>query len=148
MRISVRGRYALAAMISIAEYYDGGEVVSILSIAEKLGLSKIYLEQVFSLLKRGGIVTSLKGAQGGYQLARKPQQITLLDILGAVEQSLFEATESTVGKKAPELDRVMQEAVFDRLDQTVKNTLGQITLANLLIELEKRKTEKQIMFYI
>ena len=91
MRISAKGRYALASTISLAQDYAKGEYTTVLSISEKLGISKIYLEQVFSLLKRGGIVNSVKGSQGGYQLARMPQQITLYDVLSAVELSLFEA---------------------------------------------------------
>ena len=87
MRISAKGRYALAAAISMAQQHGTGEYITVISISEKLGISKIYLEQVFSLLKRAGLVTSVKGAQGGYQLSRMPGQITALDLLMAVETS-------------------------------------------------------------
>ncbi|MFV0412017.1 MAG: RrF2 family transcriptional regulator, partial [Oscillospiraceae bacterium] len=65
MKVSTKGRYALAAVTHMAQQHSTGEYITVLSIAERLGLSKIYLEQVFSLLKRGGIVNSTKGAQGG-----------------------------------------------------------------------------------
>ena len=68
MRISAKGRYALAAAISMARQYGTGEHITAISISEKLGISKIYLEQVFSLLKRAGLVNTVKGAQGGYAL--------------------------------------------------------------------------------
>ncbi len=76
-----------------------GEYTAVISISEKLGISKIYLEQVFALLKRGGIVNSIKGSRGGYQLSRSPRQISLYDILSSVETSLFEPVEDTVGEK-------------------------------------------------
>lgn len=71
MRISTKGRYALAALIKIAENHGSGEYITIASISEKLGISKIYLEQVFSLLIIGGIVTSVKGAQGDCRHLRR-----------------------------------------------------------------------------
>ncbi|HPF87499.1 MAG TPA: Rrf2 family transcriptional regulator, partial [Candidatus Limiplasma sp.] len=70
MRISARGRYALAATASMAARYATGENITVASLAERLGISKIYLEQVFSLLKKADIVASHKGAQGGYRLSR------------------------------------------------------------------------------
>lgn len=148
MRISAKGRYALAAVISMAENYNSGECITVISISDKLGISKIYLEQVFSLLKRGGIVISVKGAQGGYQLARTPRQITVFDILSAVELSLFEPAEETVRFKAPEIDAAMRSSVFDAIDGAVKNALEQITLSDLVNEVEKQKTDQGLMFFI
>ena len=69
MKISAKGRYGLAAMTYLARNYAAGTPITIVSISEKLGISKIYLEQVFSLLKRARLVNSIKGSQGGYQLA-------------------------------------------------------------------------------
>lgn len=148
MRISAKGRYALAAAISMAQQHGTGEYITVISISEKLGISKIYLEQVFSLLKRAGLVTSVKGAQGGYQLSRMPGQITALDLLMAVETSLFEQAEGTVGEKAPDIDEAMRGAVFERLDNAVKKVLSQINLEDLVSEAEKHKGEQAMMFYI
>ena len=108
MRISAKGRYALAAAIYLAQQHHPDEYITVISISERLGISKIYLEQVFSLLKRGRIVNSVKGSQGGYQLAKVPALLTALDVLKAVEASLFEQTDSTVEKKAPEIDGAMR----------------------------------------
>jgi len=148
MRISTRGRYALAAVISMAENYNSGEYITLISISERLGISKIYLEQVFSLLKRGGIVNSVKGAQGGYQLTQTPQKITVFDVLASVELSLFEPTEETVPDKAPEIEAAMRLCVFDALDGAVIKTLKQITLYDLVTETEKHKEDQGYMFFI
>ena len=108
MRISSRGRYALAAVISMARQFNSGEYITVISISENLGISKIYLEQVFALLKKADIVSATKGAQGGYQLTRPPEQITVLDILQAVELSLFEMTQDTVPEKAPDIEAALR----------------------------------------
>ena len=85
MKISAKGRYGLAAMTYLARNYASGSPITIISISEKLGISKIYLEQVFSLLKRANLVHSIKGSQGGYQLAREPRAISAYDILSSIE---------------------------------------------------------------
>jgi len=148
MRISAKGRYALASVISMAQQYDSRECITIISIAEKLGISKIYLEQAFSLLKRSKIVISTKGAQGGYQLSRAPEHITVLDVLLAVEASLFEQTQNTVPERAPEIEKALKLSVFDVLDTSVRKILNTITIADLVSETEKHKKESAIMFYI
>ena len=104
MRISAKGRYALAAMINIAQNYNNGRYITVISISEKLGISKIYLAPVFSLLKRGGLVTSVKGTQGGYLLTRAPKHITAYDILSSVELPLFEHVDKTVSQNAHFID--------------------------------------------
>lgn len=148
MKISAKGRYALAATISLAESYYSGEHVSLINISTMLGISKIYLEQIFSLLKRVELVNSVKGTKGGYQLARHPQQITVMAILSATELSLFESTEETVSQKAPEIDAALQSKVFEQLDKVVRKTLEEISLADLVAEAQKSKEKKTLMYYI
>ncbi len=148
MRISTKGRYALAAAISMSQQHDKGEYITVLSISENLGISKIYLEQVFSLLKRGGLVISVKGAQGGYMLSRIPAQITVFEILSAVEGSLFESAEDTVASFAPGIEKAMRLSVFQVLDKSVKDTLTAVTLDDLTSEAEKHNADSAQMFYI
>ena len=148
MRISAKGRYAMAAMIYMTQNYNNGNYIKVINISEKLGISNIYLEQVFSLLKRGGLVTSFKGSQGGYLLTRTPQQITAYDILSSVETSLFENTEETVSEKVPEINAAMQKLVFNVLDEVAKTTLKRTTLYDLVQEAEKHTADKNLMFFI
>ncbi len=148
MRISSKGRYGLAAMISVAQLGSTGEFVTVISIAEKLGISKIYLEQVFSLLKRSKLVTSIKGSQGGYQLSKPPEKITVLEILQAVEISLFEKTERSVSNEAMEIESSLKNLIWDNLDNAVVTTLGKVTLGDLVTEADKAKNGEEFMFYI
>jgi Rrf2 family protein len=148
MRISSKGRYALVAAINLAQKYGTGEHTTVLSISDRFGISKIYLEQVFSLLKRGGIVTSVKGAMGGYQLARSPKMLTLTDILSAVELPLFEQNDATVAEAAPEIEKTLTQSVYSKLDSALKRFMGEITLEQLVHDAEKNKPDDGLMFYI
>lgn len=148
MRISAKGRYALAATIYMAQNHSNNEFITLISISDKLGISKIYLEQVFTLLKIGKIVHSIKGAQGGYQLTRTPQSISIYDILSAVETSLFDKTEETIAELHPEIETAMYSAIYHPLDDIIISTLQSISLYDLVTEVDKNKTDQSFMFFI
>lgn len=88
MKISTKGRYGLRAMVDLGIYSEH-EPVSIHSIAERQQISDRYLEQLFGKLKKAGLVSSSRGAQGGYRLARKPEEISAGDILRVLEGDLM-----------------------------------------------------------
>lgn len=148
MRISAKGRYGLAAMVELTWLSANGKLIPVATLSDHLGISKIYLEQIFSLLKRGKLVTSVKGAQGGYRLARDASEISVYDILSALEQTLFEPTESSVEEKAPTIESILNENVYEVLDQGVKDTLSKIKLSHLLDEYVAQKNKGNYMFYI
>ena len=148
MRISAKGRYGLAAMVELTWLSANGKLIPVATLSDHLGISKIYLEQIFALLKRGKLVTSVKGAQGGYRLARDASEISVYDILSALEQTLFEPTESSVEEKAPTIESILNENVYEVLDQGVKDTLSKIKLSHLLDEYVSQKNKGNYMFYI
>lgn len=95
MRLSTRGRYAVMAMVELAARQPpatgascGVRPVSLAELAQAQGLSVAYLEQLFALLRRGGLVASARGPGGGYRLARPPAAIAIADVIGAVEETL------------------------------------------------------------
>lgn len=148
MRISSKGRYGLAASVVMAQNYASGAYLTVISLSETLGISKIYLEQVFSLLKKAELVRSVKGAQGGYRLARPPQEISAMEVLTSLEQSLFEKTEKSVEQKAPEIENAMQDAVFSEIDGAVSRTLSAVSLYGLATKAEEYRKNDSYMFYI
>lgn len=150
MRISVKGRYALSSMIYLAEYYQKKECVTVISLAKELEISKIYLEQVFALLKRANLVVSTKGAQGGYILGRMPREITGYDILEAIETGLFEQTARTLGDKRRGIEEAMEELVFSKLDAGVKSILQETTLEELaaLVASKEQASTEEYMYYL
>ena len=87
MKLSTRSRYGIHAMYDLAVNANGGPQ-PIKAIAEREGIPEAYLEQLIAVLKREKLVTSTRGAQGGYMLARKPEEITVGDVLRALEGGL------------------------------------------------------------
>jgi Rrf2 family protein len=114
----------------MAEKAQSEERITIISLSEKLKISKIYLEQVFALLRRGGLVISAKGAQGGYNLARPARNITAFDVLSATETALFEKAEETVANE--NIEKTLKDTIFDPLDNSIKETLSRITLEDMV----------------
>lgn len=148
MKISAKGRYSMAAMTYLARRYGAGAPITILSISKALGISKIYLEQVFSLLKRAQLVHSIKGSQGGYQLARPPREISAYDILSSIELTLMEKAAPASPEKAPELDRAMDAKVYDPLDKAIRASLSSVTLDDILMGIEAEKNTESLMYFI
>lgn len=85
MRVSTRGDYACRALLSLALHASGGSPTSVRDIAERTGLPQPYLEQILLSLKGAGLVRSKRGVGGGYVLARDPSEITLAQIVSAVD---------------------------------------------------------------
>lgn len=85
MELTTRGRYAVMAMADLARH-QAGEPVALAAIAERQKLSLAYLEQLFARLRRAQIVVSARGRSGGYRLGRTAADITIADILRAVEE--------------------------------------------------------------
>lgn len=85
MKVSTRGDYASRALLSLALHADDGRPNSVRDIAERTGLPQPYLEQILLALKGAGLVRSKRGVGGGYILARAPQEISLAEIVGAVD---------------------------------------------------------------
>ncbi|MDR0676176.1 MAG: Rrf2 family transcriptional regulator, partial [Elusimicrobiota bacterium] len=119
MRISAKARYGLASMIYLAQNYDSQDYITLITLSEKLKISKIYLEQVFSMLKHAGIVISIKGSQGGYKLINRPQKINIFDILSSIEISLFEKTRISVLEGDQFIEKAMHNIIFDKLDDSI-----------------------------
>ncbi|MDU5111754.1 MAG: Rrf2 family transcriptional regulator, partial [Clostridium sp.] len=89
MKISTKGRYGLRALIDLAINMES-ENVSIKAISERQSISERYLEQIFSLLRKAGIILGRKGAQGGYILGKEPKDLPIIDILKVLEgDSIF-----------------------------------------------------------
>ena len=84
MKLSTKGQYGVLAMCELAAHYGDGPM-SVKEIAERQHISDAYLEQLFSLLKKAGLITSMRGAHGGYKLSRQPDEIAVGEVIDAVE---------------------------------------------------------------
>ena len=148
MKVSAKGRYGLAAVTYIAKNSKNGEFITVIRVSEELGFSKIYLEQIFSLLKKSGILISVKGSQGGYQLAKSPDTITVFDVLQSTETCLFEDIETNLEEKNNILEKTLHEYVFKNINIQIKDMLSAITVHDLVVETENRELSTNYMYFI
>ena len=130
MKLSTRGKYGLYAMYYLAEHKDEGPQ-SLQSIAST-GVPKQYLEQLLGNLRRTGLIHSVRGAQGGYQIARPPGEITILDVIDAMEGPL-ELSECMTDEG--HCDRSCQcpvRRVWQKLTDSINRELADVTLDEML----------------
>ncbi len=130
MRISTKGSYALEAMIAIA-LTDSLHAVSIREISVRTRISDKYLEQIFSLLKKKKLLVGIRGAGGGYRLARDAAKITAGDIIRAAEISISPVVCVNDPKSCPRSEACVTRVVWSRLDNTISETLDHISLLQL-----------------
>ena len=136
----------MVAMTYLAQNYASGSLVTIMTISEKTGISKIYLEQVFALLKRSGLVDSIKGSQGGYRLSRTPKEISAYDILVVLELTLMESTAPATGDKMPEIDSCLDAYIYRPMDEKLHELLASVSLEDILVAANKQS--ESLMYYI
>lgn len=135
MKLSTKGRYGLRAMIDLARYSEK-EPVSISSVAARQDISEGYLEQMMSLLKKAGLVKSIRGAGGGYILAKDMKEISVGDILRALEGNLepvrCAAFYSEEGCTASE--GCVTKYVWQKINESINQTVDEIKLDELVRE--------------
>ena len=123
--ISAKGIYGVSAVLELALRHDGG-AVQIRDIAEAQGIPQHYLEQILVHLKRGGIVKSFRGAQGGYALASDPAGIRLLDVIILLEGPLDVAPGNRGDQRLNGLWHDLAEGARSRLDRSIAELIDEI----------------------
>lgn len=131
MRISTKGRYALRLMLSLSQVNDG-KPISIKEIAKKENISDKYLEQIISVLNSAGYVRSIRGAQGGYVLRKKPEDYTVGMILRLTEGSLAPVSCVEEEELCPRVDSCATIKVWKKLNDAICGVVDHITLADLM----------------
>lgn len=147
MKISTKGRYGVRAMLDIALNSTEGQV-TVKSIAERQNISEGYLEQVFSSLRKGGLVKSIKGAQGGYVLGRSAIDITIGDILRQLEGELTVVDESTGSSGENEMEYLISSNVWSKINNSINKMVDSITLESLVVEYKRSREQDSFAFYI
>ncbi len=129
MKVSTKGRYGLRAMIDLA-LYSRIDLVPLVSIAERQDISKSYLEQVFSALRKAGLVTSVKGAQGGYVLSSDAEDITVGMILRALEGDLAVVPADDI-VNPNRIESYIRDKIWKEIDERVFSFIDSITLKDI-----------------
>ncbi len=132
MKISTKGRYALRLMLDLAENQKDG-FIALKDIAQRQNISKKYLEQIVPLLNKSGILITSRGYQGGYRLAKRPEECTVGDILRITEGSLAPvACLDTVENFCEKAESCMTLSVWKGLEKAINEYLDSITLQNII----------------
>ena len=149
MKLSTKGTYGMKAILDLALHSDGNPV-AIKSIAERQNISENYLEQLFAILRKSGLLQSIRGAQGGYILAKNPGKITAGLILRILEGSL--APVHCVEENKPEAcnrsENCITKYVWAEIRDKIYDVVDSITLADLVEEYNKQESDKDFMYHI
>jgi Rrf2 family protein len=147
VNISAKSRYAVRALVELAERAEAapGKPVRLGDIADTRDIPPQFLEQLFSSLRRSGLLRSHRGASGGFSFARRPEEITVLEVVEALDGLLSPAT-CTQGE-CDRLDGCGAAGVWIEARQALEEVLGRTTITGLL-ERERRARARPAMYYI
>jgi Rrf2 family protein len=142
LRISARGEYAIRAVLDLALHHDRG-LVPIQEIAERQRIPQRYLEQVLLALKRAGLLSSKRGAAGGYQLTRPPETVSVGDVLRAVEGGggPFEPP-------GPHAEGTELAELWEEIAEAVSRVVDRLTFAELAARVRERLEGTRPMYHI
>lgn len=133
MKLSTKGRYAVMAMVDLASH-SRGKPVALADVASRQEISLSYLEQLFSKLRRGGVVKSVRGPGGGYLLARSEAETRVSDIILAVDEPI-QATRCTPGQPSgchSNKTRCLTHDLWEELGNQIYLYLSSVSLADVV----------------
>lgn len=130
MRLTTRGRYAVTAMLDLALHYSKGPV-ALSEIAERQGISLSYLEQLFSLLRKRGLVDGTRGPGGGYRLLKSSDMISVADVIDAVDETV-DATRCGGQRNCQGEHRCLTHDLWEDLSTQIRDFLGNVSLDELV----------------
>jgi Rrf2 family protein len=139
-------------MLDLALHTDAAAgPVSLNSIAARQSISEEYLEQIFSTLRKSGLVESVRGAQGGYRLGRSADKITVGEILRSLEGSLAPVdcvTEGRTTNDCVKYEECVMREVWERMRDSLNQTVDSITLEDLAHRYRQKNNNAEFMYYI
>ena len=141
MRISAKAEYACAAMLHLAASYGDPAPVGVKKIAETHGIDDRFLVQILLLLKKAGLVASVRGAAGGYHLVKSPESVTLAQIINAIDDSTFTPPSALSEVNRTPVAQVLLD-IWRQVMAEQQKLLTSLTLADLL-----RRTQDNALSY-
>lgn len=147
MKLSTRGEYGLRAMFDLAQHYGEGPI-ALRSIAERQEVSENYLEQLIACLRKSGLVDSVRGAQGGYMLARAPDSIKVGDIIRVLEGPIAPldcVSEQDTGS-CDRAETCAARFIWEKVRDSIIEVLDSFTLQDMCNEFEELTKSKKSMY--
>ena len=141
MKISTKGSYGVKEMVELAINY-GGAPLSIKTISKRQNISEYYLEQLFSPLRKAKLITSIRGAQGGYVLSREPKDITVAEIMYVLEGPI-EIAECIDGVSCDNLDCCATRLLWAKIKNSIDDVMKSVTLQDIVNDYERIKTNNE-----
>ncbi|GAA0114448.1 RrF2 family transcriptional regulator [Clostridium senegalense] len=142
MKLSTKGRYGVKAMVDLAINY-GKNPVSIKVISQRQNISEYYLEQLFSTLRKSGLIKSIRGAAGGYVLAKSPEKITIYDILEVLEGPI-EISTCLDSDCCDNIDCCATRIVWKKIKESIDSVTTSITLQDIVDDYKNILTIKGV----
>jgi len=143
MRLTTKGRFAVTAMIDLA-MQGGSEPVTLAEISERQRISLSYLEQLFGKLRRRALVSSVRGPGGGYQLARKAEQLSVAEIIRAVDEPI-DATQCGGRENCHDDRKCLTHDLWASLNERIFDYLNSVSLAQLVAKAQAQAEEVKVM---
>lgn len=145
MRLTTKGRYAVTAMLDLSLNFELGSI-TLADISDRQGISLSYLEQLFARLRKQGLVSSSRGPGGGYRLSRESNEITVMDVISAVDEKV-DSTQCDGKGNCHGEEQCLSHELWQSLSDQIRSYLAGITLAQVVQQHESHKsTEKVIKF--
>jgi len=141
MKLTSKGRYAVTAMLDVTIHAAYGPV-SLADISERQAISLSYLEQLFSKLRKNGLVISIRGPGGGYRLGRCSAQISVADVISAVNESV-DATKCQGKGNCQGGEQCLTHSLWEGLSQRIEEFLQNITLSELVSKNDVKTVSKR-----
>lgn len=145
MRLTTKGRFAVTAMIDLAMHANHQQAVKLNAISERQNISLSYLEQLFSKLRRAGLVESIRGPGGGYILGKSPHDINIAQIIEAAEDQL----DATVCKGKANCQNgapCLTHHLWENLNHAIYDYLSNVTLASVLAQNQLASQHQHTVF--
>ena len=148
MKLSTKGHYGLQAMFDLALHHGEGPI-PLKNVAGRQDISEHYLEQLIAGLRKAGLVKSLRGAQGGYTLARNPDEITVGDIIRVLEGPLapLDCVDEDSNCSCNRAEDCITRGVWRKVRDSITNVLDSITLGDMCKEAEEVRQSKNFNMY-
>ncbi len=147
MRLSTKGRYGARAMLDLALNF-GKEPVLLKDIARRQEVSEKYLEHSISALRKAGLVRSIRGARGGYILAKSPSEIRLSKIMEVLEGSMAPVDCVDDPQVCHRVNLCVTRDIWAKMKEAIDNILESITLQDMVEQQKKKESSKAIVYDI
>jgi len=145
MRLTTKGRYAVTAMLDLSLNYGEGSI-TLADISERQGISLSYLEQLFSRLRKQGLVSSTRGPGGGYRLSRPAEEITVLDVISSVDEKV-DSTACKGKANCHDHEQCLSHELWQSLSEQIQSYLSNITLGQVVFNHKQKGNKESVICF-